>query len=177
MSVFSTKKDLVSVELAYLEVSGGEIFVIRDEEDKEKYKDKIKIAKAKFERQNWKNFNTYIKGCVVTDSETGVAMIDTIALRDHKLRNLLKSLEDGDGARIKLNADFFDNLIPDFATALVDEYDNFLDIERLSTLRESDYYKDKLAEAEKKAEKEEDGDLDKEKEEKEEKEEKDNTDS
>ena len=135
---FTVKKDLVEVEIHYMELPNDEIIVIRDPSaiEQEDIKKQIKTARAKFARPGWKNFNTYIKGCIVADSETGAPLMDTISLRDKKLRTLLKGIEDGDGEKILLNSDFFDNILPDFGVALVEAFDDKIDNERLQSLKD-----------------------------------------
>lgn len=140
-SKFIVKKDLVEVEIDYLDLPNNDIVIVRDKTaiDNAEIKKQVKTAKAKFARPGWKNFNTYLKGCIVPDpnSETGRMLMDNTLLRDQKLRTLLRALEDGDGEKIILNSDFFDNIEPDFGVALIDAFDDKISNERLQSLRDS----------------------------------------
>ena len=146
MSKFTVKKSLIEVNLDYMELEEEEIVLIDNFSDKEKYKEKIKTLRAWFERPNWSNFNKYIKGCVDIDPITGTPFVDTITLRDKKFRNLLKKIVDGDGEEVLLDIDFFNNVIPEIAIALVRRYDTKLDQEKTDVLMRDEIVKKVFAE-------------------------------
>ena len=129
---FTVSEELIEVKVEYVEIDGQDTIVIRDDEQKEFWKKngEIKVAKAYFERPRWSSFNQYIKGCVKEDGNTGEVAIDSMLLRDNKLRVLLKKLIDGNGEEVKLDYKFFDNIVPDFAVGLVETYDASLNKER-----------------------------------------------
>jgi len=139
MSKFTVKKSLVEVNLDYIELEEGDILFVENFDDKERFREKIKTARAWFERPNWNNFNKYIKGVIEIDQVTGVPYVDTITLRDKKFRNLLKRLVDGSGEDIKLDAEFYNNVIPEFAIGLIQAYD-----EKLEKEKEEIFSKDKF---------------------------------
>jgi len=146
MSKFTVKKSLVEVNLDYIELDDDEIVIVEGIEEKERYKEKIKTARAWFERPSWSNFNKYIKGCVDVDPITGDPYVDTITLRDKKFRNLFKRLVDGNGEEVLLDIDFFNNVIPGFAIALVQGYDEKLDKEKTDILLKDEFVKKIFAE-------------------------------
>lgn len=133
MPKFTINKSLVEVKVHYLELDGGELFFLSEKEDIEQNKDKIKVAKAYFERPSWKTWNQFMKGSIETNQVTGTQHLDMLSLRDKKLRTLLKKLVDGDSNEILLNKDFFDNCNPDFALAMVDAYDETISEERTNS--------------------------------------------
>lgn len=152
MSKFTVKKSLIEVNLDYIELEEGDILLVENLEDKDTYREKIKTSRAWFERPNWNNFNKYIKGCVDIDPLTGHPFVDTISLRDKKFRNLLKRLVDGDGEQVVLDSEFFNNVIPEFAIALVQAYDEKLDHEKTETLMKDEFIKKIFEERSKKQE-------------------------
>src|ERR1035437_1471709 len=153
MSIFSSKKP-VEVSVDYVEI-GDNVIIVDSAEQKEIFADKIKTAKAKFERPNWKNFNINIDGCMRDDTENGRFMLDPPKFREKKLRNLLLELIDGDGVKVNLDDKFFTNVLIDFAVALVDAYDKKLSDERLDALKDAGLLDRITAIAKKKAEEEE----------------------
>ena len=137
--IFKIKKnDSIEVRISYLPLDEGEIQIIRDDDTalEEKYKGKIQKAVAQFRVPNWKEFNGYISGCLRLDEDTGLQFLDSLKLRDKKLRSLLKTLKDGDGNDVPLNSDFFDSIIPEFGVALVVGFDNAMVDQRIQRLKE-----------------------------------------
>ena len=72
-------------------------------------------------------FNKYTNGCIKIDEDTGLQYLDSIKLRDKKLRTLLKKLawtnEAGQENDVILNDKFFGNIIPEFGIALLSDFD------------------------------------------------------
>lgn len=136
VSKFTVPKDLVTVKINYGELGNGEIVIFAAKDEEKSFKGDIKTATAKFARPGWQQYNSYIDQTIVTDRETGFAKVDLFKLRDRKFRVLLRELVDGDNDNVPVIPSFFNDCIPEFAIALVDEYDKIVDEERAKVLKE-----------------------------------------
>ena len=133
---FMASEQFVNVELQYVELGDTDMIVIHTDKQRDVFKGKIKTAKARFIRPKYGNFNIYIDGCVTENQDTGETIMDTMKLKNNKIRTLLWDLVDGDGQPVELNEEFFSDVMPDFAIGLVQAYDEALNIERMNFLRE-----------------------------------------
>ena len=123
---FVAPKKLVEVDLKYL-IYNDDLIVIKDETNmKKEFKKDLKIAKASFAYEKWQDFNSTMKNSMRSDNMAGIPMVDTVLLREIKLKKLLKKLVDGDGNEIELSDEFFKNMNPDFAISLMDAYSDRL---------------------------------------------------
>lgn len=131
LNKFLVKKDLVEVNVHYIE-SDDEVIVIRDSSSIKKFKDKIKIVKARFLRPTFKTFNAFMQGCVEF-GENGENKFDNLKYKNQKFKTLLREIEDG-GEVFPVDSDLLENIIPELATAFIDEYDQIVDTERFNAL-------------------------------------------
>jgi len=132
---FMASSKPIDVELEYVELGESDIIIVRTDKQREIFEGQVKIAKAKFDRPRWSNYNAYISGCVKEETASGRTELDITKLREQKLLHLLMALEDGDGNEVKLEANFYMNVHPDFAVGLVEAYDNKLNEERFEFLK------------------------------------------
>ena len=139
MSIFISE-DLVEVKVRYAQLGPNDLVVIRTEEEKEFYEKKVKVktVKAKYERPGWKVFNEYMDDVVMNQNDIYKSpSINTTRLKRDKFRSLIIYLED-DGEAIDLNKPNLEKLlIPDIPLALIEEYDIFLQEERIGILKDS----------------------------------------
>lgn len=132
MSVFSTPQKIVNVEVSYVITDDGELTVIVEPElVKDDVKKNIKTAKAEFSYENWSDFNKCMKMSLTKDPLSGEIIFDPVALKDYRLRRLLKKLTDGEGNIIEVNDKEVAGWAPDFCMALMDNYNK--KIERKSS--------------------------------------------
>jgi len=153
---FTVSNSLIKVELEYIDIEGGNIFVLNEDVNRDIYKEKIKKIVGKFSRPNWKNYNEYIQGCLRTDPETGLLFLDQQKLKQNKFKVLLRELVDDDGSgeteEIPLTSDFFARCIPEVANGLVDIFDRKYNEERRDTLLNDPFVKNKFEEIKKEEE-------------------------
>jgi len=130
---FTAPQELVEVDLEYVELGNGDVIIIFNDAQRSLMKDKVKVAKAKFQRPKFGNFRHYIKG-VVQEGANGEDLLDKMLLKTQKFNVLLVELVDGDGKTVDLIPSFYHNLIPEFAMGFIDKYDAVLETERLEML-------------------------------------------
>jgi len=89
-----------------------------------KNKDKIKILKTKWARQNWRLSNEMTRDSMTFNSATGEPMIDIFRLRDLRVKKFLKEwdLKDNNTQPVPCNEDMIDSLHPVIVSTLVDRY-------------------------------------------------------
>jgi len=128
MSVFTTPKKIVDVEINYI-ITEEDGIVIVPEKDlvKDDFKNKIKTAKAEFAYERWDDFNRCMKMSLSKDPLSGEIIFDPVALKEIRLKRLLKKLIDGDGNNVEINEKEIASWSPDFCMALMDNYNKKID--------------------------------------------------
>jgi hypothetical protein len=158
--VFKVSTKPIEITLDYIEYNDDDneishLIVIRNDEQRKIFEGKYKTAKAVFSRPRWETFNYYISGCVEENPINNQRQIDMMKMRINKFGILLEELYDGDGEKVKLDQDFYQNVNPDFAVALVDEFDQKLNEERIKFLKKMGLF-DEIEKKEDKTEAKED---------------------
>jgi hypothetical protein len=169
MSVFTTPQKIVSVEVNYIVTEDGELVIVSEPElVKDDLKKTIKIAKADFSYENWSEFNRCMKMSLSKDPLSGEVVFDPVALKDYRLKRLLKKLTDGEGNNIEINEKEIGSWSPDFCMALMDSYNKKLErksSEVFKTFEEAaEYFKGIIEKESEKIEKKKEEELKKERE-------------
>lgn len=91
--------------------------------ERERFKDRLKSFKVYFRPQNYESFNQMMRDSIVIQPD-GNLILHPTAIREAQIKSLLIkwTLEDEEGNAIPLNAVMLDNLYPDIANAIMDEY-------------------------------------------------------
>ena len=122
---FTVSKKLIEVSVDYIEL--GELVQVVNNSNKDLFTDgSVKTARAQFRYPSYGAHAAYTKDCFKESTISGQEglYIDTNRMRLNKLKALLVSLKDGDGNEVDINDQFFFDIDPDFATALVVNLDD-----------------------------------------------------
>jgi hypothetical protein len=129
MSIFVNSKDLLEGEVSYIYVettNGDERPIpLTSAADKEKHADKLNTIKVFFRKPNYKLFSQIMQDALKTQPD-GTIVTQPMAMREAYLKNLLTKwdLKDEDtGELIPVSPQILDNLYPDMAIAILNEYD------------------------------------------------------
>lgn len=129
MSIFVNSKKLLEGEVFYVysKTEGGEDRPrpINTDVEKEFYKDKLHTIKVYFKRPNYKLFS-YIMQQSLVNNPDGTITTHPMAMREAYLKTLLVKwdLKDEEsGEHIPVSPDLIDNLYPDMALAILNEFD------------------------------------------------------
>lgn len=134
-SKFMVKKDLVELEIYYIE-KNGDIIILKSEDMKKQVGSSLKTLKAKMLRMNNKLFNLCINGCI-KPNDSGETYLDRSMFNDKRFRLLFSEAVDGDGDRISNSQSDIDNLMSELISAILEEYDTKIEEEKMNTLKKS----------------------------------------
>ncbi len=93
----------------------------------------IHKIETRWRRLRWKDHNAIFSRCMknvpIADGKTSVEM-DVISFRDMKLKTCLKwwSLKDDDGQEVPVSEENIDNLIPEVAHQLLDDFEKVTEL-------------------------------------------------
>ena len=128
MSIFVNSKQLLEGEVCYIyaTTANGEDrpVPLMIDSDKEKYQDELKKIKLYFKRPNYKMFCQIVQQSLVVSAD-GTTISHPMAMREAYLKSLLVKwdLKDDTGELIPVSPEIIDNLYPDMAIAILNEFD------------------------------------------------------
>ena len=134
---FTVSKKTIDVKIPYIYDKENDILIVVKNGQEENFnKDKFKTTIGKFRQPSYGDYANYMDNSIKEQSD-GV-YLNLIKTKEQKVRSLLVELIDGDGNKVTLDGDFYNNIDPDFLIALLEAFEEQIRERRLKFLIDND---------------------------------------